>query len=160
MVTRVSLSDWLAFQAGIRGFKNPRLLRDRPADGLHGWRKSAREWGMGYMLCMGSNSVDGGKGYEGLMAEGLPLVAKGPPLGRNGMGGEISYGYLRGGGIACKVMWIFAGIACRLWRGVTRVSLSDWLASQTRIRGSKDPRLLRDRPTDGAAWAARIHART
>ena len=36
-----------------------------------------------------------------------------------------------------------------LW--VTRVSLSDWLAFQARIRGSKDPRLLRDRPSDGAA---------
>ncbi len=33
MVMRVSLSDWLAFQAGIRGFENPRLLRDRPTDG-------------------------------------------------------------------------------------------------------------------------------
>ena len=32
-VTRVSLSDWLAFQARIRGFENPRLLRDRPTDG-------------------------------------------------------------------------------------------------------------------------------
>ncbi len=53
---------------------------------------------MGYMLCMGSNSVDGGKGYEGLMAEGLPLVAKGPPLGRNGMGGENICG-----GSACRV---------------------------------------------------------
>ena len=39
----------------------------------------------------------------------------------------------------------------RLWRRVTRVSLSDWLAFQARIRGSKDPRLLRDRPSDGAA---------
>ncbi len=29
----VSLSDWLAFQARIRGFENPRLLRDRPSDG-------------------------------------------------------------------------------------------------------------------------------
>ena len=76
----------------------PRLLRDRPADEPHGWRKSAREWGMGYMLCMGSNSVDGGKGYEGLMAEGLPLVAKGPPLGRGGMGGENICG-----GSACRV---------------------------------------------------------
>ena len=98
MVTRVSLSDWLAFQAGIWGGENPQLLRDRPADGLHGWRKSAREWGMGYLLCMGSNSVDGGKGYEGLMAEGLPLVAKGPPLGRGGMGGENICG-----GSACRV---------------------------------------------------------
>ena len=34
---------------------------------------------------------------------------------------------------------------------VTQVSLSDWLALQARIRGSKDPRLLRDRPSDGAA---------
>ena len=30
---RVSPSDWLAFQARIRGGENPRLLRDRPADG-------------------------------------------------------------------------------------------------------------------------------
>ena len=35
--------------------------------------------------------------------------------------------------------------------GGTRVSLSDWLAFQARIRGAKDPRLLRDRPSDGAA---------
>ena len=32
-----------------------------------------------------------------------------------------------------------------------RVSLSDWLAFQARIRGSKDPRLWRDRSADGAA---------
>ena len=43
------------------------------------------------------------------------------------------------------------GIARKFWCKVTRVSLSDWLAFQARIRGSKDPRLLRDRPTDGAA---------
>ena len=30
---RVILSDWLALQARIRGFENPRLLRDRPSDG-------------------------------------------------------------------------------------------------------------------------------
>ena len=41
---------------------------------------------------------------------------------------------------------------------VTRVSLSDWLAFQARIRGSKEPRLLRDRPSDGAALAAKIYA--
>ena len=41
---------------------------------------------------------------------------------------------------------------------VMRVSLSDWLAFQARIRGSKDPRLLRDRPPDGAAWVAKICA--
>ena len=35
--------------------------------------------------------------------------------------------------------------------GVTRVSLSDWLAFQARTRGFETPRLLRDRPTDGAA---------
>ena len=35
--------------------------------------------------------------------------------------------------------------------GVSRVSLSDWLALQARIRGFETPRLLRDRPTDGAA---------
>ena len=39
---------------------------------------------------------------------------------------------------------------------VTRVSLSDWLALRARIRGSKDPRLLRDRPADGAAWARKF----
>ena len=50
------------------------------------------------------------------------------------------------------------GSACRFWRMVMRVSLSDWLAFQARIRGSKDPRLLRDRPTDVAAWAAKIYA--
>ena len=32
-VTRVSLSDCLPYRAGIRGFENPRLLRDRPSDG-------------------------------------------------------------------------------------------------------------------------------
>ena len=37
-----------------------------------------------------------------------------------------------------------------------RVSLSDWLAFQARIRGSKAPRLLRDRPTDGAARVRRL----
>ena len=42
-------------------------------------------------------------------------------------------------------------IFCFLAQWVTRVSLSDWLALQARIRGSKDPRLLRDRPSDGAA---------
>ena len=52
----------------------------------------------------------------------------------------------------------FEGIACRCWCKVLRVSLSDWLAFQTRIRGSKDPRLLRDRPTDGATFFAKIHA--
>ena len=31
--TRVSLSDWPALWAGVRGSKDPRLLRDRPADG-------------------------------------------------------------------------------------------------------------------------------
>ena len=42
---------------------------------------------------------------------------------------------------------------------VARVSLSDWLALRARVRGGgKNPRLLRDRPTDGAALAARIHA--
>ena len=41
---------------------------------------------------------------------------------------------------------------------VTRVSLSDWLAFQARIRGSKDPRLLRDRPSDGAAMGCENHA--
>ena len=54
--------------------------------------------------------------------------------------------------VLCAVLCGFLrGIACRFWRMVTRVSLSDWLAFQARIRGSKDPRLLRDRPTDGAA---------
>ena len=39
---------------------------------------------------------------------------------------------------------------------VTRVSLSDWLALQARIRGFENPRLLNDRPSDGAAMAAKI----
>ena len=43
------------------------------------------------------------------------------------------------------------GISGAVAQWVTRVSLSDWLALQARIRGSKDPRLLRDRPSDGAA---------
>ena len=43
------------------------------------------------------------------------------------------------------------GIVRRLRRMVTRVSLSDWLALQARIRGFENPRLLRDRPSDGAA---------
>ena len=38
-----------------------------------------------------------------------------------------------------------------------RVSLSNWLAFQARIRGFEDPRLLRDRPSDGAALAAKMH---
>ena len=41
---------------------------------------------------------------------------------------------------------------------VARVSLSDWLALRARIRGFKNPRLFKDRPSDGAALAARIHA--
>ncbi len=54
-VTRVSLSDWLALQARIRGFENPRLLRDRPSDeaasacGNWGAVPSNRVWGFG--LC-------------------------------------------------------------------------------------------------------------
>ncbi len=39
-------------------------------------------------------------------------------------------------------------------RRVMRVSLSDWLALQARIRGFENPRLLRDRPSGGAAMAA------
>ena len=50
---------------------------------------------------------------------------------------------------------------CMDWRDkavrwVTRVSLADWLALQARIRGFENPRLLRDRPPDGAALAAKI----
>ena len=43
-------------------------------------------------------------------------------------------------------------------RRVTRVSLSDWLALQASIRGFENPRLLRDRPSDGAAMAVKIYA--
>ena len=50
MVTRVSLSDWLAFQAGIRGFKNPRLLRDRPTDGA-AWMAKICEGMGGWVIC-------------------------------------------------------------------------------------------------------------
>ena len=90
MVTRVSLSDWLAFQTGIRGVENPQLLRDRPADGA-AWMARICEGMVGWVICRawGSYSVDGGQGYEGLMAEGLPLVAKGPPRGRGGMVARI-----------------------------------------------------------------------
>ena len=37
----------------------------------------------------------------------------------------------------------------RAVRWVTRVSLSDCLAFQARIRGGETPRLFKDRPTDG-----------
>ena len=50
-----------------------------------------------------------------------------------------------------------AVLAVKSGKRVTRVSLSDWLAFQARIRGSKDPRLLRDRPTDGAAVAMKTN---
>ena len=43
--------------------------------------------------------------------------------------------------------------ACRS----ARVSLSDWLALWARIRGFETPRLLRDRPTDGAARAEKLN---
>ena len=39
-VARVSLSDWLVFQARIWGYKDPRLLRDRPAEGAAFVRKN------------------------------------------------------------------------------------------------------------------------
>ena len=58
-------------------------------------------------------------------------------------------------------LWALYAVLCGYWEvcdWVTRVSLSDWLALWARIRGFKNPRLLRDRPTDGAALAARIHA--
>ena len=38
------------------------------------------------------------------------------------------------------------------------VSLSDWLAFLARIWGFENPRLLRDRPSDWAAWVAKIIA--
>ena len=70
-VTRVSLSDWLALQARIRGFENPRLLRDRPSDeaasacGNWGAVPSNRVWGFG--LC----------GYcETVLRAGLQLAAE------------------------------------------------------------------------------------
>ena len=55
-------------------------------------------------------------------------------------------GRLRGDGFAR--MW---GARCVQWGA--RVSLADRLALQTRIRGFENPRLLRDRPSDGAALA-------
>ena len=54
MVTRVSLSDWLAFQARIRGFKNPRLLRDRPTNGAALAAKIMRGC---WVLCAGYGDV-------------------------------------------------------------------------------------------------------
>ena len=119
--TRVSLSDWLAFQAGIRGFENPRLLRDRPADGA-AWMARICEGMEGWVICRawGSYSVDGGKGYEGLMAEGLPSAAKEPPRGQGGMAAKIHAGAWR---IVCAgAVAVDAGscgfrraIACSFW---------------------------------------------
>ena len=61
-------------------------------------------------------------------------------------------GCLKGGSVNNRCMdWRDRGM-----RLVTRVSLSDWLALQARIQGFKNPRLLRDRPADGAALAAKI----
>ena len=53
-----------------------------------------------------------------------------------------------------RLFW--EGIVHGFWRWVMRVSLADWLALQARIRGFENPRLLRDRPSDGAALAAKI----
>ncbi len=128
---RVSLSDWLALQARIRGFKNPRLLRDRPSDGAalrqnlcgvyrHCVQVTARIW----KGIWGSPARIQGCGAY--MAARFCETMRGTPHSKRGI-----FGFMR--------QW------------VTRVSLSDWLAFQTRIRGSKDPRLLRDRPSDGAA---------
>ena len=50
-------------------------------------------------------------------------------------------------GIYAAVLFVKSG------KRVTRVTLSDWLALQARIRGFETPRLLRDRPSDGAAVA-------
>ena len=49
-VTRASLSDWLAFQARIRGFENPRLLRDRPSDGAAGVCRLGEGESCGYAI--------------------------------------------------------------------------------------------------------------
>ena len=54
----------------------------------------------------------------------------------------------RGVQVAAYFGWSYVGANARR---VTRVSLSDWLALQARIRGFENPRLLRDRPSDGAA---------
>ena len=53
----------------------------------------------------------------------------------------------------------FVRVLCGSWRrlrargAVFQTGLPLW----ARIRGFENPRLLRDRPTDGAAWAARIY---
>ncbi len=102
---------------------------------------------------------------------GVGRGAKGPRLLRDRPTGwavwvaKICAG--QGGGIVCKVMeklWRSCGggsarqrVTICSW-SVTRVSLSDWLAFQARIRGFENPRLLRDRPTDGAAFCAKIYA--
>ena len=106
------------FRRGDRGFKNPRLLRDRPTDGA-AWVASkvhARTW---RIVCAGLAAVRAG--LCGFNRRWVQVVAR---------------------------MFDRAK--------VTRVSLSDWLALRARIRGSKDPRLLRDRPTDGAASACKF----
>ncbi len=68
------------------------------------------------------------------------------PAGGAAIGGENICGDIGARVVGGAVV----GVGDNARRG-TRVSLSDWLAFQARIRGSKAPRLLRDRPTDGAA---------
>ena len=44
------------------------------------------------------------------------------------------------------------------WLGSRGSVFQTGLPLWTGYRGSEDPRLLRDRPTDGAAWTAKIYA--
>ena len=96
-------------------------------------------WDQCWDLLVGCKGLKFGGGDD-------PRLLRGRPLGEAAIGdGNIC------GDIGARVVGgAVVGVGDNARRG-TRVSLSDWLAFQARIRGSKDPRLLRDRPTDGAA---------
>ena len=86
-------------------------------------------------------------GCKGLKfgARDAPRLLRDRPSGGAAMGCEPICGHIW---LRRELGWLCGSYNARR---VTRVSLSDWLAFQARIRGSKDPRLLRDRPSDGAA---------
>ena len=135
-VTRVSLSDWLDFQARIRGFENPRLLRDRPADGAalrrnlcwvyrHCVQVTASLW----KIMRGSPAMLEGDGAY--RAARFCKTVRGTPYNKRG-----NFGFTH--------------------QRVTQISLSDWLAFQARIRVAKGSWLLRNRSADGnTRWQER-----
>ena len=156
MVTRVSLSDWLAFRARIWGFENPRLLRARPTDGAASASKIVRDFGVlcagfGWMVdCVGmvlqGSRVAMRVGSQRCAGRGLKTHSIGrPSCGR--------------GGIACKQMEGCAaeyrsGARCSCPMGHSGQSFR--LACLSGKNPGGNPRILRDRPTDGAAsWRAK-----